>query len=267
VAPWKALALGAIQGLTEFLPVSSSGHLVVAQALFGFGEPALFLDILLHVATLGSLVAFFRREILWMGSALLGRAGSPPGKERAQGRRFLLLLLVGTFPTALMGLLFLRPVERLFARPEVAGAMLMVTGAVLWATGWAPARGRGLEAMGLKDALLIGAAQGLALVPGLSRTGLTLAAALFIGLERELAGRYALLLGVPAVAGAALVGAFSAHGPGADPLVLALAMAVAFASGYGALMVVFRTVLAGRLRVFAPYCLAVGVVVLLVAGA
>ncbi|MFQ5893797.1 MAG: undecaprenyl-diphosphate phosphatase, partial [Nitrospinota bacterium] len=230
-------------------------------------EPVLLFDIMVHLATLGSLAAVFRAELAWLWRSL---RPPPPGASsdlnpttRAEGRRFVVLILVGTLPTGLMGLLFYRPVEQLTIHPAVAGAMLVVTGGVLWATRRVPPGRRQIRAMGWTDALLIGAAQGSALVPGLSRTGVTIAMALFLGLDRELAARYGLLLGIPAIVGAVMVGlvkgGMATTGLGA----VLTAMVVAFAMGYVALRVVLRTVVAGRLAAFAPYCWAVGLVILI----
>lgn len=267
---WEALTLGAVQGLTEFLPVSSSGHLVVAQALLGLREPVLLFDVMVHLATLGSLAAVFREELVLLWRSLLP---TPPGKtsnlnpaELAEGRRFVLLLFVGTLPTGIIGLLFHRPVERLFAQPAVAGAMLLVTGAILWATRRVGPGRREIEAMRWTDAILIGAAQGCALLPGISRTGTTIAVALFLGLEREFAARYSLLLGIPAIAGAVLIGAFKGGLASTGLGAILVAMVVAFATGYMALRIVLRVVVAGRLSAFAPYCWLVGLVILLTAA-
>lgn len=141
----------------------------------------------------------------------------------------------------------------------------MVTGLLLWATRRLQPGRRGMEAMGWSDALLIGAVQGCALVPGISRTGATIAVALFLGLERELAARYSLLLGIPAIGGAVMLGVFKGglSATGLGPILIA--MIVAFAMGYVALRIVLRTVAAGRLSAFAPYCWLVGFLILIAA--
>jgi undecaprenyl-diphosphatase len=264
---FEALTLGAVQGLTEFLPVSSSGHLVVAQSLFGFQKPLLLFDIMVHLATLGSLAAVFRADLAWLlrsvRPAPIGRQSANLAPERrAEGRRLFWLLVVGTLPAGAIGLLFHRSVERLFAQPAVAGLMLLVTGSALWATRRAPTGRRRIGAMGWVDALVIGAAQGFAILPGISRTGATIAVALFLGLERDLAARYGLLLGVPAIAGAVVVGALKGGAAAAGLGATLIAMVVAFAMGYVALRIVLRTVMAGRLAAFAPYCWLVGLVII-----
>lgn len=267
---WEALTLGIVQGLTEFLPVSSSGHLVVAQALLGFREPVLFFDVMVHLATLGSLAVVFKADLAWLWRSIrpapLGRTSNLNPAKRVEGRRFVFLLFVGMVPTVVIGLLFLRPLERLFAEPARVGAMLMVTGLLLWATRRLQPGRRKMEAMGWSDALLIGAVQGCALVPGISRTGVTIAVALFLGLERELAARYSLLLGIPAIGGAVMLGAFKGglSPTGLGPILIA--MILAFAMGYVALRIVLRTVAAGRLSAFAPYCWLVGLLILIAAA-
>lgn len=267
----EALILGIVQGLTEFLPVSSSGHLVVAQALLGFRKPVLLFDIMVHLATLGSLAVVFRADLAWLWRSARpaqrgGRAADLPPTQRAEGRRFVWLLIIGTLPTGVIGLLFHRPVERLFTQPAVVGAMLVVTGVVLWATKRAPIGRRRITAMSWVDALIIGAVQGFALIPGISRTGTTIAVALFLGLERDLAARYGLLLGVPAIAGAVVVGAFKGGAATTGLGATLTAMGVAFVMGYVALRILLRTVVAGRLAAFAPYCWVVGLVILVTAA-
>lgn len=267
---WKALALGAVQGLTEFLPVSSSGHLVFVQTLFGFKEPMLFFDVMVHLATLGSLAAVFKDDLLWLWRSF--RSGpwvlrsSPNPDRRSQGLRFILLLIVGTVPAGLIGLLFHRTLERLFASPAAVGSMLVVTGLLLWTTRKMPEGLRQIETMRWTDAIIIGLAQAGGLVPGISRTGATIVMALFLGLERELAARYSLMLAMPAVAGAVVLtllkGGLAATGLGA----VLLAMVVAFVTGYAALRIVLRVVVAGRLAVFAPYCWLMGALAIVMAA-
>lgn len=267
---WEAAILGLIQGLTEFLPVSSSGHLVLVQSLFGIKGPLLSFDIMVHLATLCSLAAVFRKDIAWLwrsvldGGGLARSEGNP--RSFADGRRLVLLLAVGTAPVAVTGLLLHRPIESLFVRPTVAGLMLLVTGLLLWATRRFSPGLKGLKAMGWSDAALIGVAQAIGMMPGISRTGITIVMALALGLERDLAARYSLLLGIPAIAGAVVFSlvkvGFAPAGLGA---VLA-AMAIAFVTGYVALRIVVRMVVSGRLAAFAPYCWLVGLVVILLAA-
>jgi undecaprenyl-diphosphatase len=262
---WKALVLGAVQGLTEFLPISSSGHLVAFQTLFGLTESLLFFDIMVHLATLGSLAAVFREDLFWLGRSVASKSNPDPSM-RASGLQMVWLLIVGTLPAAVMGSLFHKPLERLFGNPAFAGSMLLVTGLFLWTTRKIPAGARRLDAMRWSDALLIGVAQGFGLVPGISRTGATIVAALVLGLERDLAARYSLLLAIPAICGAVILGALKGGFTAAGLGVVLGAMTVAFVTGYAALKIVLRVVVAGRLSAFAPYCWLFGLLVLVMAA-
>ena len=268
----QAVALGAVQGLTEFLPVSSSGHLVILQNLFGLHEPELLLDICLHAGTLMAVLIVFWREIR---SILVTLIGFPARLKTAGGWRPLWrhdpdvrmigLIVIGSVPTALLGLLFREITDRLFGAVWIVGVMLMVTGTVLWLTRRAGQQGRSLDAATGRDALVVGLVQGLAIIPGISRSGSTISAALFLGMDRELAGRYSFLLSIPAILGALVLGldstmAQSTLSAGA----IAAGTLVAGMVGYVALKVLLRMVRKGRLYVFAPYCWIVGCIALAV---
>ena len=193
----QAVILGLIQGITEFLPVSSSGHLVLAQRLLGLREPALTFDIALHLGTLVAVLLFFRRDIAGMVQGILGR-----GPERTSYTWLLVLIILGSVPTAVVGLLFKDSFEAMFASVTAVGVSLLITAALLLAAGLAGRPRRGLEETRSWHALLIGLAQGLAITPGISRSGSTISTALLLGLERELAVRFSFLLSIPAILGA-----------------------------------------------------------------
>ncbi|MFQ6112034.1 MAG: undecaprenyl-diphosphate phosphatase [Nitrospinota bacterium] len=259
----QALILGAVQGLTEFLPVSSSGHLVLMQKLLGLKEPELLLDIMLHVGTLAAIAAVFFRELRGMAAgaaaALLRRRAVEPASPRLAW-----LILVGTIPTVLMGVLFSRYFEMVFGSAPWTGGMLLITGGLLFLTRIVPHGRRGLDSMGVPDALLIGALQGFALLPGISRSGATISGALFLGLSRPLAGSFSFLLAVPAIVGALLLkgrelAALPPQGAGA----LVLGALLAAGVGFIALKLLLRLLREGKLSSFAYYCWALGALALL----
>lgn len=270
----EALILGLVQGLTEFLPVSSSGHLVIGQNLFGLPGPSLLFDVVLHVATLLVVVWYYRGDlatILRQSGTALGALSRGDGWSAVQQAlpqfRFACLIAAGTIPTAAIGLVFEGAFERLFASPRAAALMLMLTG--LWLSGLAllPHRadfgeGRREAQMRYLDALLVGLAQGLALVPGISRSGLTIGAALLVGVERETAARFSFLLSIPSILGALVLRLGEATG-GVGWLATTLGFLAALVSGYVALALLVRVVKRGRLFWFAPYCFAVGLLALL----
>lgn len=269
----EAIVLGAIQGLTEFLPVSSSGHLVLFQNLFGLQEPELLFDICLHVGTLLAVLIVFYREILEILKALF----QIPGRMKTAGGfmqlcqadpsiRMALLIVVGSIPTAVIGLLFKEITDQLFGSITVVGCMLLVTGTILWLTRRIRGEGRSVGQATLRDALIIGTVQGLAILPGISRSGSTIATALFLGVDRKLAGRYSFLLSIPAIVGALILGLDTPELHTAIPMGTIIAGSVISALvGWFALVVLLRVVDRGQLHRFAPYCWLVGIITLAIA--
>lgn len=269
----EAIVLGTVQGLTEFLPVSSSGHLVLFQNLFGLKEPELLFDICLHVGTLSAVIIVFYREILDILKALLqipARMKTAGGMMRLcqadPSIRMALLIVVGSIPTAVIGLLFKEITDQLFGSIAIVGCMLLVTGTLLWMTRRISGDGRPVGRTTLKDALLIGIVQGLAILPGISRSGSTISMALFLGVDRKVAGRYSFLLSIPAIVGALVLGLDTPELHTTIPLATIIAGSVVSALvGWAALVILLRVVDRGQLHRFAPYCWLVGIVTLVVA--
>lgn len=259
----EILILAVVQGLTEFLPVSSSGHLVVANALLeAFGEkktPDLVeVNIVLHLGTLLAVLLFYRRAIV----RLLG-----------EDRRVILPLLVATIPAVLIGLPIKMFFEELLENPLLAGFMFPVTAALLVWVSRQPEGDKEYRELSLLQAAGIGVMQAFALLPGISRSGSTIAGGLFAGLKRESAGTFAFLLAIPVIAGPGLIEVAklvrdmqSAAGnepatATTSPTVLLIGAAVAFAVGYGALAALIQFVKQGRLAAFAWYLIPLGVAV------
>jgi undecaprenyl-diphosphatase len=269
----EAIMLGIVQGLTEFLPVSSSGHLILFQKLFGVKEPEVLFDICMHVGTLTAVIIVFYREIFEILIALF----QIPGKLKMAGGLFRLcevdesvrmaiLIVVGSFPTALIGLLLKEVIDQLFGSVKVVGFMLMVTGSLLWLTRNMKTDGRSVRKTTLKDAVLIGIAQGLAILPGISRSGATISTALFLGMDRKVASRYSFLLSIPAIFGALLLGLGTPELQTTIPLSTIIAgSAVSALVGWIALVILLRVVERGQLHNIAPYCWLVGSGTLLLA--
>jgi undecaprenyl-diphosphatase len=259
VSWFEALSLAVIQGLTEFLPVSSSGHLVLAQTFFGIDPASAFVyDIVLHLGTALAALLFYRRDVAAVLRGLL-----PPYRQAPEGllkaRRLLLLLVAATVPTAVIGLTFKDFFEGLFASPAAVVAALAVTGTFLIASSLLPATTLAAESAPWWKAALVGVAQGIAIVPGISRSGSTIVAGLAVGLRREDAVRFSFLLALPAICGAALLEL--RHPPAGSPGVpVALAVAGFIAAaviGYLAILLVLRWTRAGKLWQFGLYCWAV----------
>lgn len=257
----QALALGILQGATEFLPVSSSGHLALAQSALSLRAPGLLFDVVVHLGTLVSILVILRRRVAGLLRAALALlSGTPPGDDATE-RRWLLLLVVGSVPTAALGLGLRDVVERVHDEPFWVGVFLLVTAAILVVSESRGRRTRGAGQLALSDALLIGGVQGLAVLPGISRSGATVGTALLRDAHAETAVEFSMLLSVPAILGANAL-ELARAGPGAVRAEL-LPLSVGFASALliGALCLkALQWVVARRkLRPFAAYCALVGV--------
>jgi undecaprenyl-diphosphatase len=268
----QAILLGTLQGLTEFLPVSSSGHLVLLQHFLGIQEPTLLFDILVHVATLFAVVAIYHRDVWKLVAAcwplpMPRSAPDPPtDAELANTRRLGYLVLLANVPTALIGLSFASTLERLFMKPWTVGAALIATGLALWSLRYIRAPRVEGSSLYVWQALVVGVVQGLALIPGISRSGSTITAALWCGLDREAAARFSFLMAIPAITGAVLLkyDTLSFLSGGQVWVVLA-GMLSALVVGYVALRVLLYFVLRGTFWHFALYCWLLGTVAIMTA--
>ena len=269
----EAILLGIIQGLTEFLPVSSSGHLVLLQQLLGLKEAELFFDVCVHLGTLVAVLIVFRQEIRNIVMALLQLFALSGQKDRLRSAiasdpelKMALLIVIGSIPTALLGVAFSRIAEQLFSSVFIVGLMLMVTGSLLWLT----RRSNRLSAppgddrLTIKNAFLIGTVQGLAIIPGISRSGSTISIGLLLGIQREIAARYSFLLSIPAIVGAGLLSLKDGLGEAGPVIHIPLiGAATAAIVGYVALKLLLNVVKKGGLSLFAPYCWLVGILAIL----
>lgn len=253
-----ALLLGLIQGLTEFLPVSSSGHLVIAQDLIGFQGPGIAFDILLHAATLGAVVLYFWRDIVALLASLW------PGGDAAR-RRVVGLILLATLPTGVIGLTIDHYLSGLFESPRFAAAMLLVTGLVLLVAERTRVGEGTLEQVSAVQAVVVGTAQGIAILPGISRSGATIATGLMLGMDAQAAARFSFLMSIPAILAAVALHARdladnAAAGNGLLPM--AAGAGIAFVSGLGAIHLLLKLLARRKLWPFSVYCWAVALWVL-----
>ncbi len=256
----QALILGIVQGATEFLPVSSSGHLVLVPWLLQWENPGVAFDAMLHLGTLTAVVVFFWRE-LWRLLVDLVMSIKDRSLSDGAGRKTAWLLLVATLPAAVIGFLFEGFFENLFNRPGWVGVLLLVTGALLAVSERWSTRASDMSQMSWLDAAVVGLGQALAIAPGISRSGATISAGLWRGLRREAAARFSFLLSVPIILGAGLFklkDLLQMPGIADSGLVLLGAFLAAAISGFlsiGFLLSYLRT---RRLYPFAVYCWAVG---------
>lgn len=258
---FHSLLLGILQGLTEFLPISSSGHLVLAERLLGLRGDDLSFVIFVHFGTLLATVTAFWTQIRQMaissGRFMLRR--HVPGDAHL---RLVGLILIGSIPAAIIGLLFQEGVEKVFSSTIFVSIMLLLTGLILWLTHYVAA---GKRFVGIRESILVGCAQALAILPGISRSGATIGAALFQKVERGKAVEFSFLLALPAILGATALKTVDLLKlpPSSAALVsLCLGTLAAYLSGYAAIKFLLRVVRRGKLRYFAFYCWTVGLLAL-----
>lgn len=262
----QALILGLVQGVTEFLPISSSGHLVLVPWLLGWEDPGLAFDAFLHLGTLVAVLVYFWRDLwglalAWVGS-LRGRGLSDPQARVAW------LIIWGTLPAAIMGFTLEGLFERLFAAPGWVSILLLVTGLLLLLGERARKSEGRMESLTWLDALLVGLAQGVAIAPGISRSGATISAGLWRGLGREEAARFSFLLATPAIVGANLLQLWELaklSGTWEAASMLLWGFLAAAASGYLAIRFLLGFLKRRSLHPFSVYCFFLGTLMLLLA--
>lgn len=250
---FQGFILGLIQGLTEFLPISSSGHLVLFQKLFGLEKGVLTFDVAVHFATLIAVVWIFREDVI--------------GMIKKPFSKLTLLVVAGTIPTVIIALVFKDQIERIFESGVTLGFEFLLTGFVLWFAENIRSKNKGLENTSYVDAAVMGTAQAIAILPAVSRSGLTLAGALMRGLNREFALKLSFLISIPAILGATLfdlkdtIGAAgAAEQIGLWPLVIG--MLVAGISGYLSIKFMLKIFSKTSLKIFSYYVFALGILII-----
>jgi len=243
----EALILAIIQGLTEWLPVSSSGHLVIAQQFLGLNPPLIF-DLLLHIGTLVVVIMAFRKDILNILKTLVKRdLSSTEGK-------LAFFIVVGSVPIAILGVLFRENIEQLLSNILAVGVALLINGGVLFFS----EKRKGNKKMGTLDSILIGIAQAAALIPGLSRSGLTVSTGLLNKIDKQTAFRYSFLLSIPAILGATLFEFRDIAAINIELTSIVVATVLSMIVGYVSLKMLHRIVMSERFHLFAYYCTIVG---------
>lgn len=249
----EAMLLGLIQGLTEFLPVSSSGHLVILSNILGVETEGVTFEVLVHFGTLLAVFLVFRDDIISI--------------IRKPFQKLSLLIIVGTIPTAIIGLCLEDTFEKLFSSITVVGFALLITGVLLWISESFKHNYKNFTEMKYTDAIFIGIAQGAAITPGISRSGTTIALSLILGLDKKTAARYSFLLSIPVILGTTLLKlkeligeptASTTYGP------YLIGTIVAAISGYFAIKLLLKFLQEGKLRYFSIYCWIVGFTILLI---
>ncbi len=270
---FEAIALGVIQGITEFLPISSDGHLAVANQVFAArrgtrvdGSSALFFTVMLHIGTLAAIVAHYRRDAKLGASGLLGGADVPPAYRRDRVLRAGLLSAIATLPAVVVGLSLKSFVEESTASPLMAAAGFLVTATVLLITLKLPGGSKSLGETTWLDALLIGCAQALAILPGVSRSGMTIATALGRGLDRTWSVGFSLMMSIPAILGATILELKDVNPELLTPERITQTVVATIVSGlvgYVAIVGLVRIVRGGKLWYFSVYLILLAAVVYL----
>lgn len=267
----EALILGMTQGLTEFLPVSSSGHLVLVPEFFNLSAPTLGFDIVVHVATLLAVLVYFMRDVQRIVVALVA-PGRMSLSEVKYWRRLFAWLVIGSIPAAVVGFGFSGFFEDLFGSTMAVGIFLVLTSILLFCSDFALGRvsrePMQLGKMKAADALIIGCFQALAIAPGLSRSGATMAAGVFLGFDRPSAARFSFLLSIPAILGAFLasLGGVGGGFAGASAWAYIVGALAAAVTGFLAIFLLMRYVKQHRLRLFAIYAVVLGIFVIVLSA-
>jgi undecaprenyl-diphosphatase len=266
VSTFEAIVLGLVQGLTEFLPISSSGHLRIVPAFFGWEDPGAAFTAVIQLGTMAAVLLYFRRDLWAILTAFL-RELRVPHRQRTQNAKLGWYIAIGTIPIGLFGVAFKDQIESGARDLYLTGSMLIAFSFVMLAADRIGKRDRDIETLDARDGLFVGVAQALALIPGVSRSGATISAGLLRGFDRAAAARFSFLLSVPAVV---LSGLFELRNigeeGGASFGATAVATLLAFVSGYAAIAWLLRYLATHDLRVFVAYRIPLGIAVLVLAA-
>ena len=258
----KAILLGIIQGLTEFLPISSSGHLVLAEHYLKFNNPDISFKIILHLGSVFAVLLYFRKDILSLIRSLILFKNKDP--LHSENRNTIFYLIVATTVTGILGFYFEDPLTKTFSSLYIPSFMLIITGFILYVSDKIEPKGIKTHQLGIKKSILIGLAQAFAILPGISRSGTTITVGIFSGLDREEAARFSFILSIPAILGAN-IHKFSSILNLDRSLWLSyiLGTLAAFISGYLVISFLITIVKKQRLKYFAFYCWSIAIITLI----
>lgn len=266
---FQALVMGVVQGLTEFLPISSSGHLIIVPTVFGWTDPfidSLEFSVMLHMGTLVALIVYFWRDWLELVPAGLAAVRDRSTRDDPQ-RRLAVFIAIATVPAAIVGVLFSDFIEQNVRQAGLVAVLLVVAAAVLWLADRWGSKLRPIDQLGGARALGIGLAQALALFPGISRSGISIAGGLFAGLDRESAARFSFLMAAPIIAGAGIFEARKLVAGGldqADVVPLVIGFLAALASGFVAIAFLLRYLRTNTMGIFVAYRIVLAAIVAVV---
>lgn len=265
----ESVVLGIVQGLTEFLPISSSAHLRIIPAMFGWEDPGAQFTAIIQLGTMAAVLIYFWHDLLNVVTTWF-RSLTQPRLRSDLNARMGWYLIIGTVPIVIFGFLFRNQIETGARSLYLMGTTLIVLGLILGAADYLGSKTRSVESVGRKDAIVVGLAQALALIPGVSRSGATITAGLIMGLDREAAARFSFLLSVPAIVLSGLFELAKEVGSGsggAGWTSIIVATIVSFVVGYASIAFLLKWLARHTLYIFVVYRVALGVIVLVLAGA
>ncbi len=265
----EAIVLGVVQGLTEFLPISSTAHLRIVPALFGWADPGARFTAVIQLGTMAAVVLFFWHDLVRVATTWT-RSLTRRELRGELNARMGWYLIIGTIPIVIFGFLFRHQIENGARSLYLMGISLIAFGLILGAADWWGSKKRPVESVGRRDAIVMGLAQALALIPGVSRSGATITAGLFLGLTREAAARFSFLLAIPAIVLSGLYELVKILGEPADRAIglgpIFISTLVAFAVGYASIAFLLRWLVRHTMYIFVVYRVAVGLIILILAG-
>lgn len=258
----ESIFLGALQGITEFLPISSSGHLVIAKSLLDLSEVPLLFDVLLHVSTLCAVIIVFRKRLWSLLVTIWRLCTGKTTADDAENKRLILAVSAATVCTAVIGYLLSR-LDILYST-NIVSVLFIVTGCILFSTLFVKGE-KTYAKIGLKEGVVAGIAQGLGVLPGISRSGITVSAALAMGVKRENVGEFSFILAIPAIAGAVILeaGQSSELASAVSGAALASGIAAAFVVGLISILLLLRIIRSRKLFVFGFYLIPLGIICLI----
>ncbi len=258
----SSILLGILQGFTEFLPISSSGHLVLAQYFFGIAdnEGTLF-EIFLHLGSLFAVLVFFRKRLWDLLVSLLSWKNTLKNQTHRHNRNLIMYLIISTCATGVIYVLFGDAIESLYSRPLIVAIMLLITGAIVFVSDYIKSSDIPSSQMGLVRSAIIGIMQGVAIIPGISRSGSTIAVSLFTGIKRREAAEFSFLLSIPAILGANLVNLDKFKELSMSQLGIYIGgFIAAFLAGYVVIAFLIQLISNAKLKYFSFYCWGVGLI-------
>ncbi|MFA5498220.1 MAG: undecaprenyl-diphosphate phosphatase [Candidatus Cloacimonadia bacterium] len=259
----KSLLLGIIQGVTEFIPVSSSGHLVIANHFLDFELQDISFEIMLHLGTVLAVIVYFWKDIWSLLTSTVKI--NDKGETAVNNRKIMLYLFIATFITGIIGILMKDVLEEIFHNPLLSASMLLITGVILMISDFIPSKTISLPKTGVWRSIVIGLSQAVSIIPGISRSGTTIATSLFVGLKREEAARFTFLLSIPVILGATLLELRKMTAIQSEYLLgYIIGSVAAFISGFLVISLLLELIRKRKLKIFAIYCWVVGIATIII---